>query len=351
YSGGGLLCLLIRWPLESFRERHFRHRRSASGRDGMVLVLVLLVLVLVSALVLEAQVSARLALRREQQALLQVRLELAATDAARQALQRLADDPDLAVDYTNEAWAASVEVSDPTGLTTWTWVEDENRFFDLNNLALPPRPARRPAAEILMDLMTLCGDFEPVSKVDALGDWLDDNEEGAWESDYYRELKPPYAAANRWLFSWPELLAVRGFDRSVFVRRPRYAARAAFQADLVDQVTVIPAQRDAPVTVNLNTAGVDVLRGVLGINQDQLVSLILVGRARAPWRSVDPVLAMAEPAVRQAVSPYLSVHSRFFRIEVRADAEDQSARLRVLAFRHPDGRVMVVQWWAGRAAG
>jgi type II secretory pathway component PulK len=187
--------------------------------------------------------------------------------------------------------------------------------------------------------------------VDALGDWLDDNEDGAWESDYYRKRKPPYAAANRWLFSWPELLAVRGFDRDQFARKPRYAARAAFQADLVDQVTLVPAERDAPVTVNLNTAGADVLRGVLGINQDPLVGLILVGRARAPWRSVEAVLAMMEPAVRQAVGPYLSVQSRFFRVEVRADSGDQSTRLRVLAFRHSDGHVEVVQWWMGRAAG
>ena len=351
YAGAGALCLLVRWPLEAFRERRFRGRGPEAEREGMALILVLLVLALVSALVLEAQVSARRALRREQETALRTRLELAAADAARQALQRLADDPDLRVDSTNEAWAASVEATDPTGLTTWTWVQDEDRFFDLNNLALPPRPAVRPAPEIVMDLLTLCGDFEPVGKVDALADWLDDNAEGAWESDYYRDLEPPYAAANRMLFSWSELLTVRGFSREMLEPKPRYTLQGAFQADLQEQVTFLPIERESLVPVNLNTVGPDVLRGLLGMQQDQLVSLILMSRARAPLSSAEPVLAMLDPALQQAVSPYLDVRSRFFRIDVRADAERQSARLQVLARRHPDGRVEVLQWWAGRAVG
>lgn len=351
YLGAGVACLLARLLLEWIRERHFRHKRPGPGREGMVLVLVLVVLALVSALVIEAQVSARHALRREEQGLLRVRLDLAAADAARQALQRLADDPDLNMDATNEDWAASVEVADPAGLTTRTWVQDENRWFDLNNLTLPPRTAGRPASDIVMDLLTLCGDFEPVGKVDALGDWVDDNAEGAWESAFYRSLEPPYAAANRMLLSWSELLAVRGFRRDLFDRKPRYERRTAFQADMLDQVTVIPAARDTPVPVNINTAGGDVLLGVLGLQRDELVRLLLVRRARAPLRSVDSVLAVLDPETRQAVAPYLDVRSRFFRVEVRADAEDQTARLRVIAVRQKDGRVEVVQWWSGRAAG
>ncbi|MBP7829362.1 MAG: general secretion pathway protein GspK [Kiritimatiellae bacterium] len=350
YLGAGVVCFFGRLLLESIRERHFRHRRP-SGRGGAVLILVLLVLVLVSALVMEAQVSARRALRREEQALLQARLDLVAVDAARQALQRLADDPDLGMDATNENWAASIEITDPAGLTTRTWVQDENRWFDLNNLALPARPSWRPAAEIVMDLLTLCGDFEPVSKVDALGDWVDDNAEGPWESPFYRGLEPPYAAADRVLLSWSELLAVRGFRRDLFDRKPRYERRAAFQADVLDQVTVIPAARDTPVPVNINTAGEDVLRGVLGLQRDELVRQLLVRRARAPLRSVDSVLAVLDPETRRAVEPYLDVRSRFFRVEVRADAEDQTVRLRVIAVRQKDGRVDVVQWWSGRAAG
>ena len=351
YLGAGAFFLVARVVLEAVRDRHFRHKRPGAGREGMVLILVLLVLALVSALVIEAQVSSRAALRREREALLRTRLELAAADAARLALQRLADDPDLAVDSTNEEWAASAEVMDPAGLTIWTWVEDENRYFDLNNLALPARPSWRPAAEIVMDLLTLCGDFEPVGKADALGDWLDDNAEGAWETGFYRELKPPYAAANRVLLSWTELLLVRGFSRDLFARKTRYGLRGAFQADLVDQVTILPAAREAPVPVNLNTAGEDVLRGVLGIQRDELVRLILTRRARAPLRSVETALAMLDKETRAALAPYLDVRSHFFRVDVRADAEDQSVRLRVVARRQKDGLVEVLQWCPGGGAG
>ena len=146
-----------------------------------------------------------------------------------------------------------------------------------------------------MDLLTLCGDFEPVGKVDALADWLDDNAEGAWESDYYRDLEPPYAAANRMLFSWSELLAVRGFSREMLARSPAIRSAAPFRPTCMEQVTVLPIERDSLVPVNLNTVGPDVLRGLLGMQSGSTGQPDPDPPGSRPAASAEPVLAMLDP--------------------------------------------------------
>ncbi len=376
YAGSGVVLLGLRWISEIVRNRESDRRtgRSASKssayyypqkhnhvrrndappeppndnttpRDGMALILVLILLALIAGLVLEIQINARTALRRDERVLLRTRLEQAAADAARAALQRLADDPDLLVDGTNETWAATQEVTDPTGIATRAVTTDENRRFDLNNLAAAVSPSgRRPASEIVMDLMTLCGDFGPVERVDALTDWVDDNDEGGAETRYYRDQTPPYLPANRPLLTWHELLWIRGFTRELFARHPRSSAADVYSADLVDCVAVIPATRTQPIPLNVNTADKDALLGVLGIGRDELARSILNLRAGEPIRSLAPLLSVADPALAEDVRPYLDVKSSLFTVDAQAYAGGQSVRLRVLARRSSQGDVEVLQW-------
>lgn len=318
---------------------------ESAGQDGAVLVMVLIVVALIGGLVLEAQTAARYALRREQQALIQTRLRQAAADAAYAALRRLADDQDLRVDYTNEAWAVVEELKDPAGVDTRVKVTDENRYFNLNNLAVDAASAgARPATDIVMDLMTLCGDFTPVGRVDSLVSWLDADDEGYAESRLYRERAPPYEAANRIAYAWSELLWVNGFDRGYFARHERMTRSEIFNADLVDCVTVAPVAQNSVFPVNINTAGADVLLGVLGMHRDDVVRTILAARAEEPIRSLEPFFAAADPVVAETARAYLSVRSQVFTVDAQAYAEGQSERLRVMARRGQEGDVDVLQW-------
>lgn len=353
-AGGGLLCFLIRWPLESYRARTFRPYRSEpapSPEKGWALLLVLLLLAAASLLTLEGQIVARHSLRREAQRLLDQRLEWAASQGARTALQRLADDEDLAVDHTNEHWAAAIEQEGPDGIVVQARVEDVPRYFDLNNLAASGAAAARWAPEILMDLMTLAGDFEPVGRTDALLDWMDDNQTGAWENDYYGHLDPPYEAANRRLYTGADLLWARGFSRDYFVPRPRTSSREAFSAQLPDCLAVWPVARSQPLPVNVNTASPEVLQGVFGVGQEAWVRTLIVQRIRVPIRSLSFILATAPPGLIARIGPFLDVRSSVFRVHVLARQGSRTRSLLVLAQRTTDGQVRVEQWVVGGGRG
>ncbi|MBN1268708.1 MAG: general secretion pathway protein GspK [Kiritimatiellae bacterium] len=313
-------------------------------REGAVLVLVLVLLGLVAALVLEALVTARTSVRFEEHALRSARLRAALADAAREALQQLADDEVLQADHEGETWAAPVELKTPSGISIWVRVTDENRRFDLNNIHIEQaQPLVRPPADILMDILTQCGDFAPIERVQALADWIDPDDEGFRESPYYAQIDPPYACADTWLASRFELPLVAGFTRGYFDPPERYE-RAAFQGSVPDCVTVIPGERRKPIPVNINTAPREVLLGLFGAGQEALIQFITLTRKDQPFLSVEQIALVADPLVMDSARPYLDVRSNSFRIEARAFEEGQAERLWVLARRGDDGAVRVLQW-------
>lgn len=317
----------------------------ARNKGGAVLVMVLILLALIAGLVVETQIAARASLRRQQVNLLQTRLRQATADAAWCALRKLANDEDLSIDHTNEAWAATEEARDPSGVSTRVKIADQDRYFDLNNLAINPPPAgARPAGDIAMDIMTLCGDFAPVDRVDSLMDWMDSDDEGFAEKARYREKTPPYETANRPLYALSELLWVSGFTRAYFARHERRSAHDVFNADVVDCLAVLPGRHDSMTPVNVNTAGREVLLGVLGVAQDGLVQLIAAWRNQRPIRSIDQFFAETGRPVPVELRPYLDVKSRFFTIDAQAYAEGHNEHLQVLARRGSGGDVDVLQW-------
>lgn len=298
---------------------------------------------LVVALVLEALATARGVVRREERSWRAARLRAALADAARQALQRLADDEDLQVDHLREPWAQPVDTTTPSGVAVWLKITDEERFFDLNNLAAAPGQGVRPAPEILADLLTLCGDFAPLERVEALGDWIDPDDEGFWETSYYRGRDPPYACANTWLRGWFELPWVAGFTRRYFELRPRLS-RGGFDANPEECLTVVPGARSRPTPVNVNTAGRETLWAVLGLEHENLAHFVVLAREDRPFGSLEPLARMGDATLLERVRPYLAVRSRTFRIEARAFEAGQAERLWVLARRGDDGSVRVLRW-------
>ena len=313
-------------------------------RAGMVLILLLVVLGLMTGLVLQVQLTARSLLRREQAERRTVLLQQAATDAAREALQRLADDEDLFVDHEGEPWAGIREVKTPAGIATRVKVIDADRAFNLNNMGVTGSSTLRTADEILMDLMTLCGDFEPAGRVDALKHFVDKDGEGVAESPLYLGKNPPYEAPNRNLYSFGELLWVDGFSKDLFKRHERQSVHEFFNADLIDCVSVFPVSLSRPASVNVNTAKAEVLMGILGLGQETLVRTIVAMRMEKPIRSLDAIGMVLDPLLLEAVRPYLDVSSRYFTVEAQAFAEGQTQRVQLLAHRDPSGGVQVMNW-------
>jgi type II secretory pathway component PulK len=277
--------------------------------------------------------------------LTQTTLQQAAAEAARTALQRLASDDEPTVDHERKPWAAPQLATNPAGIVVRTRVTDENRFFDWNNLAIPPLgPQARSATDIAMDLMNLGGDFAPLERLEALTDWLDDDPHGLWETPFYRQQIPSGAAANRPLYTWNELLLVHGFSRDLFRPRAPGDVFAHAATALLDSFTVAPVPRERPVRVNVNTASREVLLAVLGVDQSYAVQALLALREGGPIRSLQPIRRTVEPRLQAVIERYLDVRSLFFRVEAEAEQNGQTTRLRALARRGDNGGIHIVQW-------
>lgn len=342
---------LVRKRVERRRSRRppaargsVRPVRSPSRQSGAALIFVLVILGLLAVLLAQIRLRAESARRRAASALLHEQLRHAATSAAREMLQLLADDPDTEADHTNEPWASPHEFTSPTGVSTWTRVVDAQRAFDLNNVAVDSPDAPRSCRDILMDLMTLCGDFTPVGRVEALRDWVDEDEEGMRESDYYAEKDPPYVAPNRPLYLLSEALWTDGFRRDYFSRAETPYPRRAFEGHLLDAVTVLPVPRTRPIPVNLNSASREVLQAVLGLEHEETVIDILTRRHRGPITSLADPGSMLNPQLVASVAPYVTVKSNFFEVEARAFAEGAGINLRALVQRTADGDVRILRW-------
>lgn len=356
-AGGGLLIahflffslphMIMEWrsPTRQRRTASFkRMARPDAKKEGGVLVLTLVLLALMTVLLVQSQALARGRLRGEEAADQTAALRRAATEAVYSAMRRLADDPDLAVDTTNETWALREDITSPLGVGLLTQVTDGASRFDLNNLALSTPGSIRPAGDILMDMLTLCGDFAPSARMVALTDYVDDNPAGLYERDYCAKQVPPAACPNRALYGWGELLSVAGWSKELFARKVRAGVAQTFDADLVDLVTVMPFPREKPLPININTASRETLTGVLGLGQDALVASILALRAIKPIRDVETLEVMAEQGFFQTVRPYLSVRSSLFEIQAQAYKDGRTAQVRALASRDREGRVDIVQW-------
>ena len=144
--------------------------------------MVLVMLTLLSGLALAAQLNAHAFHRSGDFRLRTHLLRIVAADAIRDAMHRLSDDEDIAVDHLDEPWAQPTEFYDPEGNIVHIVIVDENRFFDFNNLAVETPGNARPVQHIVQDIMTLGGDFTPMGRVGALLDWIDTDSGGGWKA-------------------------------------------------------------------------------------------------------------------------------------------------------------------------
>jgi type II secretory pathway component PulK len=317
-----------------------RERRDG----GAVLVIVLAVLAAVAAIVLQIQLTARARQQVVNASERHAELTRAASVAVRAAMQRLADDDQLLYDARYDKWAEREEIKTPDGVTTLTTVTDENRYFDLNNLARRTDSLVRPPDEVLRNVLNLSGRFDEGRMVRALQDWTDSDATGSFEKEFYSAHAKSFDCPNRMLLGWNELFSVEGWGTDAFIRRPASSFQGGFTANLRDCLTLLPVKEERVLPVNVNTASRAVLLGVFGIEQDVVVNAVLSMRKLMPVPSVDAIQQLMEPSLYAQVGPYLAVRSDYFRIESRAFIEESSALIRALAHRGADGRVNIVQW-------
>ncbi len=317
--------------------------RRPEARAGMALILALVAVVLAGGLALHLQTKALALARAERAALEAERLRAAAAEAAREAMWALAADEDLGVDHLGEDWARPREAVREDGLATWAVAEDAGRFFNWNNLSATNR-AGRTSRDILLDLMTFCGDFSPVVRAEALQDFVDADGAGSYEADFYRVGDEPFQPPNRELWAPAELLRVHDFSAEMFRPRARQGPEDLFGGDLASSTALVPRPLDAPIPVNVNTAGRDVLMGLTGLRQEAAVRSVLALRQVQPFESL-AVMFMANPELAAALEGAVGTASTCFRVRARASLGARHVAVLAWVERDPQtGDVRILQW-------
>ena len=329
---------------ERERIRRASSRRRSSRRDGAVLPLVLLLLALISTLLIRAQLQTRAELRYKENLVKQAQIQHALVETLLHRLQAIADDPILQVDPLDEPWLLPVETNRADGVVTMTRVEDLSSRFDWNNLVLTDKPHDQHRGEqIIMDILTLCGDFGPVPKIDALKDWIDADDEGYRESRHYQELDKGYPVANGPLATWGELLHVEGFTPDYFNPHERHTANESFKGNVLDTLAIIPGPRHQPMPVNLNTAPREVLLGVLGLAEENVIDFLISQRGEKPITSLAALQAAVDPTIAERASEYVDVRSHFFMLTVRGYRDGAALELSALVQRDERGDIQILQ--------
>jgi len=332
---------------------NFRRPKPSSPRDGddeglqqgSVLIFVLVVLGVVSVLSVRSIVLAR-ASHQQVDVRTQVELlKLAALDGVRDAMQRLADDPDLTVDHPGEDWARRMEATDPAGIARAVTITDAQRVFDLNNLAIgSPESAGFSPAEILGNIMAMCGTLRSGLQIQALQDAVDENDTGAFENKRYENEELPNRVPDRALYGMDELFHVEGWTPEMFRNASLKTPGNPFDFNLVDCVGLIPAARNNIIPVNIYSADPPALKALFGPANEGIVERMLIIR-RGPVRSrIDFLAGLLGEDVFTGVAPYLSVASSWFEIRSAARNQDgRSVQLQALAYRDARGRVELVK--------
>ena len=286
----------------------------SAPREGMILVLVLVAMAAAVALVLQAQAGARVALRLEARRLARAEIRHAAAETAWQALRALAADADPAVDHTNEVWAKPLVRTWPDGSVIAVRVEDENRWWNVNNLTTnPPAPARKPA-DVLGRLVALEGVADPMQTVARLREVVEGGGPGR---------SPGLSCV---VEVWPVL--------------PPVAQREP-------PLTALSRRSTGLSPVNVNTADRTVLRAILGAQGEDVAAALCALRDRRPLAGVADLRGRGRPECRptlNAAKAYLAVQSRFFSVWAEAGRNACTSRVYALAERGDDRTIQVLRW-------
>jgi general secretion pathway protein K len=166
-------------------------------------------------------------------------------------------------------------------------LDDMQGRFNLNSLVNREGNRDGRAAAQFRRLIERVGtdfdDVDPAGIVDAVVDWLDPNQLpdgiGGAEDGVYTNRTPPHRAANFWMTSPSELLAVDGMTPDLY--------------DALSQLlSALPPGAEV-TAININTAPAEVLRSLSEEVSDSDVENWIESRDTSPFESVEDFLATA----------------------------------------------------------
>jgi general secretion pathway protein K len=203
------------------------------------------------------------------------------------AAELLRDDAENSdIDSLTERWAENYGFPFEGGNVVGR-LDDMQGRFNLNSLVNREGNRDGRAAAQFRRLIERVGtdfdDVDPAGIVDAVVDWLDPNQLpdgiGGAEDGVYTNRTPPHRAANFWMTSPSELLAVDGMTPDLY--------------DALSQLlSALPPGAEV-TAININTAPAEVLRSLSEEVSDSDVENWIESRDTSPFESVEDFLATA----------------------------------------------------------
>lgn len=276
----------------------------------LALVFVALLTALIVGFLFEMEVSASLAENQgaDFQAL------LAAKSAVANGISLLADDqietqmngePDYDSTMDASQWAAGLPFEPVNDAMMRTTISDEYGKINLNAIIQPSTsggaPQRNEALITALHNFFALRSQSEKDPVDAIIDWLDyddmdaEEPEGA-ENSYYMGLENPFACKNGPMDTIEELLLIKGMTPALY-----FGDTEQGQMPLSEYLTV---NGDPDGAVNVNTAPVEVLAAVLGVqsgNADTAQAQQIYDEARTqPYEDLSRLASFVSPTTGAA---------------------------------------------------
>jgi general secretion pathway protein K len=234
--------------------------------------------------------------------------------------------------YPAQPWAMPYGPVDLVpGVTLEAWLEDTQGRFNLNNLANADGSTNNDQMLVLENLLTILG-LEP-KWAPMMADWIDsdtvpNNPDGAEDSVYLSQM-PPYRAANMFITSASEILALPGFGRD------RYLKLAPF-------ITALPQG----TTINLCSARLEVLNalGPPGSTNYSDPNSLAKSRAEGCFPSLQEFdAAFSDASAKQTANGMVTSLSNYFTLTSIVTIGSTQFALYSLLHQEGDMRVRPIQ--------
>jgi general secretion pathway protein K len=205
------------------------------------------------------------------------------------------DETDDDVDHPGEAWARPLPALPVDGGELRGSLEDMQGRFNLNTLVTESGEPNGPAIELFQRLLVAAGANPRWANLTA--DWIDPDTQPEFdgaEDGTYLSQNPPYRAANNYVTTTTELMALPGMTAEEFARIRPY-------------VSALPI---AAHEINLCTAKAPLLQALADGAMDFGDAELLTSNRRD---GCYPTTAMLEPLVDEELRQNISESSNWFR--------------------------------------
>jgi general secretion pathway protein K len=233
-----------------------------------------------------------------------------------------ADRATSSTDHAGEAWATPMVAAVESAAVAGVLVDAAGRF-NVNNIISTNSDVDFSRYRRLLASLGL-----PAELADALRDYIDRNNEGAFEESYYLSQNPPQRIPNQALVSEAELARIHGYSPAVLAR-------------LLPHVVALPLKADQrPTDLNVNTAGAIVLAAYTDAPRD-LAERVVAAREAKPFTHPDELRKLLN---RPDTPTNTGVRSDFFLADFSVTQGDAARYGRALIARGADGQAHIIRF-------